>query len=1134
MSFWIKRTAVGAYTINDLGLTVEGGGAELDLHPMFPYEVLQDSANLATALAAGSVDRITGPGGTVIAAVSAFADSVAPHVLNNVTAHSGQLDITQLKRPVHTFTVGSQGCDYTTIKAAVDAAIAGGATVTDPYDIVVYPGLYVEDPITLQDGILIGGLYSAPMDSVFVVASTPNADLFTCTGGYVVGLNVSGVTDPAKCLFRCATPYSLVVLHSLSLVGCSNGVIASDGASVLMTNLSIAIVAPGIEVGVGVTVSGAGTYFALMTGFFSVPEVILPYYVVNPIQTCFKIDAASAYLSGCLFRVAALDTTADCVLADNGATVSLVSSEATGCNNALHVGSTGAGTNIVCSSSVFTNNTLNVKIDSSTGTVFANFSADQQRYSGVTGAKQSGMVQYRDTDASTLFGAVKYQFESGKQVDLRDYFADFSATGVCEDGLVTAGTGLHVDVEAGDGWVRRSADEDAFWVTWDAVTALDLTASTVNYVYYDSATSAVVVAGSEPGNEGILLATVVTNGSGIRFLHNTRVVVDNHIGRMHQYLLDTRKLALKSGLGVTAGTGGRQFTIGSGAYYVALSTLSYVGATDATFSYFYGTNGATEVASQTQVSNTQYDNAGTLTSMTAGYYRSDTVILTSDGRVSVIYGTAQYSTQLLASETATGNTPTFLDPTSFPLARLIVQEAGNIVSFIDIRPQPATGGSGGAGGVTVHAALSGLSADDHGQYLLASGGRTMTGGLNMGTYAITNVGNVDGVDVSAHASRHQPGGTDAISTGTPTGILVAATADAGSASSLAKSDHQHGIATGTPSSIGTGNDAGSSSSVPRLDHVHNHGSQSTGTHHAAVTTSVNGFMSAVDKIVFDDLAEGRTIITCRNETGSTIPKGTLVASAGWSGTYGCSYLVVADKDDGDKRPAIGITSAAIADSTNGPVLISGVLDGLDTSAFAVTDQLVLGSAGAFSRPPPDVDPFTGEIQNVASVVRVHATDGQVILIPDGLNVVTASQVFALTGTSGTPSKTNKYVTDSDARNTDSRTPTAHSSTHDLGSSDGLTARQLAWFLDEGPGEGFASGAYKEITGGVFPTSVIWYDSAGVGKKKVVETTITRNANQTPATIAWKVYNASEVLLRTITDTFSYSGILETSRTRTVV
>jgi hypothetical protein len=93
-------------------------------------------------------------------------------------------------------------------------------------------------------------------------------------------------------------------------------------------------------------------------------------------------------------------------------------------------------------------------------------------------------------------------------------------------------------------------------------------------------------------------------------------------------------------------------------------------------------------------------------------------------------------------------------------------------------------------------------------------------------------------------------------------------------------------------------------------------------------------------------------------------------------------------------------------------------------------------------------------------------------------------------------------------------------------------RQLIHFVDNGPAEGFASGAYREITGTVFPTAVIWYDQAGVGKKKIVEKLITWTG-ATPTTIVWKVYDAAEVLIATLTDTITYSGMFETSRARTI-
>lgn len=95
-------------------------------------------------------------------------------------------------------------------------------------------------------------------------------------------------------------------------------------------------------------------------------------------------------------------------------------------------------------------------------------------------------------------------------------------------------------------------------------------------------------------------------------------------------------------------------------------------------------------------------------------------------------------------------------------------------------------------------------------------------------------------------------------------------------------------------------------------------------------------------------------------------------------------------------------------------------------------------------------------------------------------------------------------------------------------------RQLIHFIDDGPAEGFASGAYKETlpAGAVFPTSEIWWESSSK-LKKIVELTTTWTA-VLPTTEQWKIYDTDgATVLWTITDTISYSGVFETSRTRVI-
>jgi Protein of unknown function (DUF2793) len=86
----------------------------------------------------------------------------------------------------------------------------------------------------------------------------------------------------------------------------------------------------------------------------------------------------------------------------------------------------------------------------------------------------------------------------------------------------------------------------------------------------------------------------------------------------------------------------------------------------------------------------------------------------------------------------------------------------------------------------------------------------------------------------------------------------------------------------------------------------------------------------------------------------------------------------------------------------------------------------------------------------------------------------------------------------------------------------------------GPFEGFATGAYRERlpSGSLFPTSFIWWESSGK-TKKIVERTITWTGILA-TTDQWKVYDTDgSTVLATVTDTISYTGLFETSRTRAI-
>lgn len=169
-----------------------------------------------------------------------------------------------------------------------------------------------------------------------------------------------------------------------------------------------------------------------------------------------------------------------------------------------------------------------------------------------------------------------------------------------------------------------------------------------------------------------------------------------------------------------------------------------------------------------------------------------------------------------------------------------------------------------------------------------------------------------------------------------------------------------------------------------------------------------------------------------------------------------------------------------------------------------------------------------QLGSVASLVTVLG-DGEV----DGDLTVSGSLDF-------TTLSVQIYRNGNDLMFKDVSNPTAKTLTELLSGSGALTEtahrvlRQLIHFIDDGPAEGFTSGAYREIVGGAFPTSVIWYTDSGK-TDKIVEKTITWGTSpKVPTQIQWKVYDTDgSTVLATVTDAITYSGAFETSRTRTI-
>jgi hypothetical protein len=111
-----------------------------------------------------------------------------------------------------------------------------------------------------------------------------------------------------------------------------------------------------------------------------------------------------------------------------------------------------------------------------------------------------------------------------------------------------------------------------------------------------------------------------------------------------------------------------------------------------------------------------------------------------------------------------------------------------------------------------------------------------------------------------------------------------------------------------------------------------------------------------------------------NNTGATITNGLAVAITGVSN--GTPTVAYADASSATLAEAIGVATEDIADNTNGYIVISGVVHGLDTSAFSPSDVVYLDATGNGTYTAARAAPPSMEV-HVGHVLTSDASDGSI-------------------------------------------------------------------------------------------------------------------------------------------------------------
>lgn len=140
--------------------------------------------------------------------------------------------------------------------------------------------------------------------------------------------------------------------------------------------------------------------------------------------------------------------------------------------------------------------------------------------------------------------------------------------------------------------------------------------------------------------------------------------------------------------------------------------------------------------------------------------------------------------------------------------------------------------------------------------------------------------------------------------------------------------------------------------------------------------NANTAISASHAILADNAIE--IFVSAKNTSGFDIPKGTAVHSSGVTGEN--ININTASYDNPTLMPAIGITQEAITNNAVGDVILTGRIQGINTSNLTEGATVYVNGDGSLTSTKP-----TGSalIQNIGTCVKSNATEGEVLVLGSG-------------------------------------------------------------------------------------------------------------------------------------------------------
>ena len=129
------------------------------------------------------------------------------------------------------------------------------------------------------------------------------------------------------------------------------------------------------------------------------------------------------------------------------------------------------------------------------------------------------------------------------------------------------------------------------------------------------------------------------------------------------------------------------------------------------------------------------------------------------------------------------------------------------------------------------------------------------------------------------------------------------------------------------------------------------------------------------EVVLPPLGISNFQINVINNSGESLPAGTPVYASGFNNTVSKTEITKAIPST--TSPILGLTKTSISNSSEGIVVVAGVMDNINTSGFANGDVLYVGISGGLTNIRPE------EGSGAVGIVAYAASNGIIIVEAKG-------------------------------------------------------------------------------------------------------------------------------------------------------